>query len=576
MRYSRFSKPGPELFLGLGLSLVLIALAVLQYRWIGQVSEADRSRLESNLRQSVDRFVQDADSELERFGRTMVSGGPPGAPPTAEDYAARLALWQETTAHQEMIRRIWYVDGVKPGMGRLLGAGEVGEPQTMDPALQGLLDRLQARRPGPGGGPGGPMIADGEIPALALPAMESARAENGSPRSWLIAELDAGYISENLLAPLYQRDFGTEYRVAITSRQGKVIYRSDADFDFSSMEPAASLLSIRPGPPGQFRPGANRFDRPREFGRGPGAAAREPPPRNPKPNAKKGPQQAQGGAWMLYAIPRTGSLEDTVRSLRRRNLAVSFGILGLMGASIGILVQSTRRAKRLARLQMEFVAGITHELRTPLAVISSAGQNLADGVAAKEEQVKRYGGLIRDQGRRLSEMVEQVLRFAGISAGRLDLRPETVEVDSLIQRAIADSEPDLAAAGVTLTQQIDVDLPAVHADAAATIHCLRNLLSNAAKYGAGSPVGVKASSDQRTVEIRVEDQGPGIDPVDLPHVFEPFYRGRRAIADQIHGTGLGLSLVRKLIEAQGGTVSVESEPGKGTSFAIRMPAEVPS
>src|SRR5262249_51712199 len=162
------------------------------------------------------------------------------------------------------------------------------------------------------------------------------------------------------------------------------------------------------------------------------------------------------------------------------NLAISFGILVVMGASVGLLVRSAQSAKRLARVQMEFVAGITHELRTPLAVITSAGQNLADGIAVKEEQTRRYGGVIRDQGRRLGEMVEQVLRFAGISAGRLDLRLERTSVVSVIDQALADSSPELVTSGIEVSQQIDDGLPVICADSGAMVHCLRNLLSNAA------------------------------------------------------------------------------------------------
>src|SRR5258708_26334600 len=148
-------------------------------------------------------------------------------------------------------------------------------------------------------------------------------------------------------------------------------------------------------------------------------------------------------------------------------------------------------------------------------------------------------------------MVGQVLRFAGISSGRFEIRPQPVEVRALVDQAIADCRPEFAASECELACDIPLDLPLVDADSPALVHCLRNLLSNAAKHGAGSAVNVRAAVANRRVEIRVEDYGPGIDPADLPHIFEPFYRGRRALADQIQGTGLGLSPGEKIVEAHG-------------------------
>jgi signal transduction histidine kinase len=236
-----------------------------------------------------------------------------------------------------------------------------------------------------------------------------------------------------------------------------------------------------------------------------------------------------------------------------------------------MLMISSRRAHALARQQMEFVAGVTHELRTPLAVIGSASQNLADGVATGEEQTRRYGVLIREQGQRLSGMVEQVLRFAGLSSGRVEIPSEAVDVAGLVEQAVKDSLQDFDAAGAKLTRHVPADVPAIRGDRATLAHCLRNLLSNAAKHGAGAAVDLRAAEVGRMIEIRVEDHGPGIDPAEVSRVFEPFYRGRRATNDQIHGTGLGLSLVQKIVDAHGGTVEVSDTPGGGASFVVRLP-----
>ena len=130
----------------------------------------------------------------------------------------------------------------------------------------------------------------------------------------------------------------------------------------------------------------------------------------------------------------SGSLEAAVSSQRRRNLAISSSVLGLLGASMGLLVLATRRAQRLAKQQMEFVAAVSHELRTPLAVIRSAAENLADGVVHDEARIRRYGELMRTEGRRLTEMVEQILEFAGIQSGQRGFALRPVGVGPLAAR----------------------------------------------------------------------------------------------------------------------------------------------
>jgi len=208
---------------------------------------------------------------------------------------------------------------------------------------------------------------------------------------------------------------------------------------------------------------------------------------------------------------------------------------------------------------------VTHELRTPLAVIQSASQNLADGVAASPAQTKRYGGVIHDQSKRLGNMVEQVLRFAGLSSQH-GLQRSSVEVAPLVEEAVMDCQAELGGSDVALDLEA---VPAIDGDRGALLHCLRNLLSNAAKHGGGD-VRVSAKTVGENVEIVVEDSGPGIDAAELPHIFEPFYRGRRAQDDQVVGSGLGLSLVKKIVEGHGGRVEASS-PG-GARFRLLLPA----
>jgi signal transduction histidine kinase len=190
--------------------------------------------------------------------------------------------------------------------------------------------------------------------------------------------------------------------------------------------------------------------------------------------------------------------------------------------------------------------------------------------------VKEYGSLIRNEGRRLAGMIEQILHFAAGQSRRAtyDLKP--VGVSDAIDASFADISALPEAAGFTMEREIEPDLPPVEADAAALTRCLENLVLNALKYGGDRRwVRVRAcqaTGDAARVRISVEDRGEGIDPSDLPHIFEPFYRGKAAQAAQIHGTGLGLSLARDMAEGMGGRLEATSELGRGSTFTLELPA----
>ncbi len=295
-----------------------------------------------------------------------------------------------------------------------------------------------------------------------------------------------------------------------------------------------------------------------------------------------GPAAAESGAWRLVIQHPEGSLEAALTRSRRRNLAVSSGILLLLGLTVAMLMRSRRRARELASQQVEFVAGITHELRTPLAAIRSLAQNLADGIVRDPDQSRRYGALIEGEGARLSAMVEQVLELAGILSQKRAYSYETVAVADVVEAAAADCTSLLSESDVRLDLDVAADLPPILADRAALRRALGNLIANAVKYGGDEPwVGLRAGAENglggarpREVSIRVADRGPGIAREDLPRLFEPFYRGRDAMAAQIQGSGLGLSLVKHTVEAHGGRIEVESTAGEGSTFIVCLPALV--
>jgi signal transduction histidine kinase len=282
---------------------------------------------------------------------------------------------------------------------------------------------------------------------------------------------------------------------------------------------------------------------------------------------------SQSPHWRLVVQHPSGSLEHAVDAARRRNLAISSSILGVLGLSVAFLIVSTRRAHDLARQQLEFVATVSHELRTPLAVIRSAADNLADGVVDDEERVRQYGQLVRHEGIRLTDLVEQILEFAGLQSGLRTMAARPIDVGTLLAEVIAAVQATPLSSGVRIELAVAERLPAVAGDEPALRRVFQNLVGNAVKYGAGGQwVGVTAGPAHGSgVEVTVTDRGIGIAAADQDRIFKPFYRAPDVVAAQIQGAGLGLSLVRRIVEAHGGRIAVRSAPGEGSTFTVTLP-----
>ena len=556
-------------------------LGVLQYRWIGEASRADRDRLRNTLQATLQRLSREFNTEITDACVALVPQSPMNAGESGEaEYAARYREWKKTTRHGPIFRRIALA---APHEEKLtlraldLNSGVFSDAQWPE-EWSGIRERMEARlSPEPWGGrnpQGGPGFTEHQL-LFELPRF-SPPPEGGPPMpqrgrfgrrevEWLLVELDASYIRESVLPELLQRYLGAggslDYQVEVVTRRGPpaVVYRSDENQTglAQTADARVSLCDL------QFEQLMRRWI-PREMGnRGPGPAP------GPAPDS---------GRWEMFVRHRTGSLETVVARARWRNLAVTGGVLLLLMASLAALIHNTRRAQKLAAMEMEFVAGVSHELRTPLTVIHTAAYNLRGKIAGNPAQVERYGTLIQQESARLAALVEQVLRFSNAKAGRVIGDPRPVAIESVIEESIHSSMPAITEAQSVVERNIDANLPKVLGDAIALKHVLQNLLSNAAKYGTeGSKwIGVSASAtgdkDHAMVEVRVADRGPGIPEDEQEHVFDPFFRGRRAVRDQIHGTGLGLNLARQIVEAHQGSIAVKSTPREGTEFIVRIPA----
>ncbi len=450
---------------------------------------------------------------------------------------------------EELRRRLEAADGVRERF-------YVRPGSILDPPLVVLLPLF---RPAAGAGPGfGQFRVDG----------------------LLFLQLDPAFLREDLFPQLAEAHFGplaqSEFEVA-------VLRRTDRSVVFASA-PGAGAGGPRSGEVERTLGGpGNPAGRPGRPERAPGGRPGERPPGG-RPHGDRPPEAASReaarhpedeGPFLLLARHRGGSLEQAVARVRRNNLALGLGVLFLLGATAVILAAGAQRARRLARQQMEFVAGVTHELNTPLAAIRSAGQNLADGIVTDPAQVRRYGGLIEKEGGRLTALVAQVLDFAGIEAGGRAYASEPVAVDDVVDAVLRDHRLVLEQAGMTVERDVAPRLPPVAGDAAALRRVLANLVANAAKFAAGGralAVRASGSADGRRVVLRVEDRGPGIPRDERQRVFEPFHRGAAAESNATPGAGLGLSLVRHVVAAHGGSVRVEGREGGGTAVVVELPA----
>ena len=581
------------------LVLLLELLAALQYRWTGEIGHAEAERQQARLERSAQRFALTLDRDL---GRVLLAFRPEMPPRGNIDprsrYLDRLQAWRGTE-HADLVSRVVLV--LRSGSDGLVteaceAAGEEFVPIPLPPGLENLREQLEqvgSAQPLRGGFRPDRLLRDPVallVPIVQRPSDEPARPGFPGFRvdGFAVVELSTNYLRDQLLPELAEVHFGPleegDYAVAVLSRpDGAIFYSSDPDLGADGWDRAdvrMDLLSpmvwsgsprdrVDPGGFGDMGAMGGPISPGQRPDRGPDALARRW-----RDRGGPGPSGMGDGPWVLAVRHHGGSLAEAVDAVRRRNLAVGLGILALLGTAAALLAVGGQRARHLARQQLDFVAGVTHELHTPLAAIRSAGQNLADGVVAEPQQVRRYGDLIQKESGRLNALVAQVLDFAGIESGARSYATEPVAIGSLVQKVAGDLGLVLEQAGLRVEVDVADGLPEIRGDEAALRRALENLLTNAAKFAArGGWVGIRAAlrTDGRMIALRVEDRGPGLPKSERGRVFDPFYRGRNAHETQAPGSGLGLSLVRHVAEAHGGHVRLEPRDEGGTAVVMEIP-----
>lgn len=539
----------------LALVLLLAALAVVQYRWSTRVAAADAQREKEHLESSASLFANQFNALaaqaldfLQNDGGTALRSGTPLAQPPkliAELYALDLR-GKGTAVARRLTGNGLFAPAAIPAW---MGVPRCAEVMIDNPpAVIAPIFEVQTTE---------------QLGAEGVQVMKRFRRQ---PDQCLVARIDTGYLRATLFPQLIEQSFGAtaageyDFLVVARNRPDQPIYGRAIQPDLR--KPFFSTLR-------------NAFILPRELA-GPNRQRAIFMEHVQSTIVTSTPDHRASllgpGVWELDVAHRGMPLEAAFEQTRQRDLLLSVGVEALLVAAIAFLVIGARRMQRLADQKMQFVAGVSHELRTPVSAISMLSRNQADGLVTGEK-VKQYGELIHQQSRRLNEMVEQTLQYAGIHSGRRTAQSE-LDVARLIQEAVDERRGELERSGFEVDVVISAGLPVVHGDAKLLRTAFDNLLDNAQKHAsAGHWIRVSAAYAARDHELRisVEDRGAGIEPGDQAEIFEPFCRGRAAVEAQIPGSGLGLSLVRSAAEAHRGTVTVVSEPGRGSTFTMHLP-----
>jgi signal transduction histidine kinase len=576
------------------LAIALAVLAGLQYHWIGQVTDAERLRLQRTVRNVADDFADDFRSELRSLLGSLELR--PGGPTEPARLAFRYHTWVTVAMYPRLLRSLHYSS--PEGLFRLdfdLGTMEPAAWSRPFESVSAFLDYqtqfAQGRRGPPPRieGVDAFLIPIGRLPDLSRGSRDDRGSRGGTGNSrpltetWVVVELDRDVIVKEIFSGVATRQLdevdAQNFRLAVVAggegRPHPLFTTGEpwSEQDLSSPDYAVSLL----GPGGGFQRGRGAALRrePRDEGRDVGDLDREGG--RETRSGIGGPLVSPAGLqdWRVLVKHEAGSLSDATNRFRRRNLAISFGVLVVLGFGAATIVLSGQRAKKLGRLQMEFAAGVSHELRTPLSVIQSAAHNLGTGVVRDPQGIEEYAAIVQKEARRLSEMVEQIMTYTETQSGRKRYDVGPVDVRDIVERAVSNTLI-MQETGVQLTSRLDAALPMVLADPPMLIRCVQNLLSNAIKYGgADGPARIEVEGHydpaSKTVEIRVVDHGTGVPEADVAHLFQAFHRGSNATTTT-PGNGLGLHLVQKMMEAQKGSVRYEPVPGGGSRFILTLPA----
>ncbi len=267
----------------------------------------------------------------------------------------------------------------------------------------------------------------------------------------------------------------------------------------------------------------------------------------------------------------------TLAAIGERFARISFLTLAalslVLAGGIALTYRNVTKEMALARLKSDFVSNVSHELRTPLSLIRLYAETLEMGRLTSPEKYQEYYRIIRKESERLTALINNILDFSRIEAGRKEYDFRETDLSELVHNTLDSYRYQLEQSGFQFEEKID-EVPSMRVDREAMARSLLNLVNNALKYSQDRKyIGVNPYRDNGSVKLEVVDQGIGIPHQEQQKIFEKFYRVGDPLVHNTKGSGLGLSLVRHIVQAHGGEVSVDSAPGQGSKFTIVLPVK---
>ncbi len=485
-------------------AIIVAALAVLEYRWSTRVSEATAVRLADSLQMSMMNWQKDFFRYFSEIGLALRIDPVEDAPGDVGQYVRRFAEWKAVAKYPDLVRNVYLLQSDRTALWLNPSAGrfELREwPAAFEPlradlgkASKEFLRSRASREPHGVFGINDPAAGwrfEPAIPALFHPVIPGFAASQSV--RWIAIELSREEIRTRVLADLsrtyFQGTDGLDYLVAVIAGnpRDRVMYSSDRGFGDPEPTDADGKIDL--------------FGRAQHDSSGSPVHVFHTPPDNKGPDALVRiawfpflRETAEGLDWRLVVRHRRGgALGAFVDEMRRRDLAIGFGVLLVLVINMGMLIVTSHRAQRLAQLQMDFVTAVSHELRTPLTVIISGADNICNGVVGTGKQMVQYGSVIGNQARQLFELVERILLFAATRQGRLSYNLRPVDVNEIVDAALASSTGLIEAGHFTVECDIDEKLPRVEGVGEALSQCLQNLLTIDLKYSNGQRwIGIRA------------------------------------------------------------------------------------
>jgi signal transduction histidine kinase len=587
----------PQVTIGLVALLCLIPpFAWLQYQWADLASRAEERRMRENLRATGMQFFMTLDNEVTVFHDMLeAERGASTAEDTRTAVEQAVGFWAGNASWPDLLGSVSVVSalpGGEPGGDSLAiqtyssnggGAGKAAlntwresSIGDADPRLAAAILALPIWQSASNGGGG----------RYEAPAFTFTRMVGFEPPVAVIIRIDPDVLVAKVLPALAKRYFGEPdglrgYALrVVASNGGKTVYTDGKYQESRAADLRVPLLgNFRIERPFQ----ESRVTRVQDFPR-----VRYWLQANDRP-----PPSPERSPWTLEVQRASGSFEEATAKLRLLNLAGSLGLLVIITAGLGWLYRLYRQTRVNVRTQEDFVATVSHELKTPLSILRSAAENLREGVVTDVEHTKRYGERMVGEANRLLNLTENVLFYARLEAGTAipEHRRECFALDELLRETVQSWKGEFSAADAQLSFHSTVlDDSLFWGEKTAIAAMVHNLLSNARRYGLPEGGGgkVEVLLSQRSHDggrrgflgfgrqpqarkwflLTLRDNGPGIPIRERRRLFQPFFRPS---GSPTGGIGLGLSLVRRIASAHGGKVWVEGTGGAGITFVVELP-----